>query len=52
MLARLVPQLQVYTVAVPGTILGGLVLLGLLAAPLLSAWSESVTASWSALPGL
>lgn len=52
LLARLVPQLQVYTVATPGTILGGFVLLGLLAAPLLTAWSEAVSAAWSALPGL
>ena len=52
LLARLVPQLQVYTVAVPGTILGGFVLLGLLAAPLLAAWSEALTAAWSMLPGL
>ena len=52
LLARLVPQLQVFSLVVPGQILGGLALLGLLASPLLEAWQESVTASWSVLPGL
>ena len=52
MLARLVPQLQVFSVAVPGQILGGLALMGLLASPLLSAWSEAMMSAWSSLPGL
>jgi len=52
LLARLVPQLQVYTAAVPGQILGGLVLLGLLAPHILGAWTEAVTFGWSSLPGL
>jgi flagellar biosynthetic protein FliR len=52
LLARLVPQLQVYTAAAPGQILGGLVLLSLLAARLLGAWSDEVSAGWSVLPGL
>ena len=52
LLARLVPQLQVSSVAVPGQILCGLMLVGLLASPLLSAWSEAMTAAWSMLPGL
>ena len=52
LLARLVPQLQVFTVTVPGQILGGLLLLGALAAPVLAAWSETLTATWSSLPGL
>lgn len=51
LLARLVPQLQVFTVLVPGQILGGLVLLGLLAGPMLATWSEAVSTAWSALPG-
>ena len=42
LLARLVPQLQAYSAAVPGQILGGLVLLGLLASHILSAWTEAV----------
>lgn len=52
LLARLVPQLQVYTSAVPGQILGGLVLLGILASHILGAWTEAVNTAWSALPGL
>lgn len=52
LLARLVPQLQVFSIATPGQIVGGIVLLGVMAAPLLGAWSESVSAAWSALPGL
>ena len=52
LLARLVPQLQVYTAAAPGQIVGGLVLLGLLASRILGAWSGSLEADWSGLPGL
>lgn len=52
LLSRLVPQLQVYALAAPGQILGGLTLLGVLAAALLAAWSETLTDSWSHLPGL
>lgn len=51
MLARLVPQLQVYTAAMPGQILGGLALMGLLASRLLEPWSEAVRAAWLTLPG-
>ncbi len=51
LLARLVPQLQVFTVAVPGQILGGVVLLGLVAAPMVSVWVDATTAAWSLLPG-
>ena len=52
LLARLVPQLQVYSAAAPGQILGGLVLLSLLAARLLGTWTDTVSGDWSALPGL
>lgn len=52
LLARLVPQLQAYTAAVPGQILGGLLLLMLIAVPLLGEWTEAIRAAWSALPGL
>lgn len=52
LLARLVPQLQVYSAAAPGQILGGMVLLSLLAARLLGAWADGVSTSWAALPGL
>ncbi len=51
LLARLAPQLQIYTAAMPGQILGGLVLLGLLAPRILDAWTEAVTIGWSSLPG-
>lgn len=52
LLARLVPQLQVYTAAAPGQILGGIVLLGILASHILGAWTEAVHTAWSGLPGL
>lgn len=52
LLARLVPQLQIYTAAAPGQILSGMVLLGLLAAGMLGTWSEAVSTSWTGLPGL
>ncbi len=52
LLARLVPQLQVFSVAAPGQILGGITLIGLLASPILSTWMDALTAAWSALPGL
>ena len=40
--ARLVPQLQVYFAAMPGQIMGGLVLLGLLSAGMLESWQTNV----------
>ena len=52
LMGRLVPHLQVYFAAVPGQILGGLMLLALLAGGMLDAWSEAVRGSLSALPGL
>ncbi len=52
LLGRLVPQLQVFTIAAPGQILGGLLLLALLAAPMLATWSAALAEAWSTLPGL
>ena len=52
LLARLAPQLQVYTAATPGQILGGLALLGLLGSRILAAWLDGVSTAWSGLPGL
>lgn len=52
LLARLVPQLQVYFAAMPGQIMLGLLLLGLLAAALLAAWQASLGEAFRALPGL
>jgi flagellar biosynthesis protein FliR len=51
LLARLVPRMQVYFVALPGQIVGGLVLLGVLATALLSAWEAAVRTGFSLLPG-
>lgn len=50
LLARLVPQLQVYFAALPGQILGGVLLLAALSAPLLTAWQDHAAASFAALP--
>ena len=52
LLARLVPRLQVYFVAMPGQLLGGFVLLGLLATVLLGTWQAAVREGFSRLPGL
>jgi flagellar biosynthetic protein FliR len=52
MLARLIPQLQVYFAAVPGQIVGGLALLAVLATGLADAWVSSARDSLAALPGL
>ena len=52
LLARLVPQLQVQFAALPGQILGGIALLGLIAARLIDPWQAAVRAAWLELPGL
>ncbi len=51
LLARLVPRLQVYFVAMPGQILGGIVLLAFLATSLLTAWQDAVHTGFARLPG-
>jgi flagellar biosynthetic protein FliR len=51
LLARLVPQLQIYFAAIPGQIIGGLALFGLLATTLMDVWLSRVAAIWSAFPG-
>lgn len=51
LLARLVPQLQVLSLAAPGQILGGLLLLALLADGILSLWRDAAQSSFGALPG-
>lgn len=51
LVARVAPQIQAFSIAAPGQILGGLVLLGLLASRFLSTWEGSVSASWASLPG-
>lgn len=51
LMARFLPRLQVYFMAVPGQILGGLLLLASLSGALLSAWQEATRSGLSALPG-
>ena len=52
LMARLVPRLQVYFLAMPAQILGGLLLLAALMGVLLSAWQEAVRTGLAQLPGL
>ena len=52
LLARLVPQLQVHVAALPGQIIGGIALIGLLAIRMIDPWQEAVRAAWLELPGL
>ena len=49
--ARLVPRLQIYFVAAPGQILGGLVLLASLSGMLLGVWGGGVRLGFANLPG-
>ncbi len=52
LLARLVPNLQVFAASLPGQILLGLVLLALLGAGMFAAWHDQVRAAFSRLPGV
>ena len=52
LLARLVPSLQVYSLAMPGQVLGGLLVFGLVLKQILDVWIASVSASLATLPGL
>jgi flagellar biosynthetic protein FliR len=51
LLARIAPQVQVYFVAVPGQLLGGIALLALLAPLLLAAYGEAAREAFLSLPG-
>lgn len=51
MLTRLVPQLQIFFAAMPGQIIGGLLLLGLLGGTILTAWLDSFRTSLTILSG-
>ena len=51
LVARVAPQIQAFTIAAPGQLLGGMVLLGLLASRILSTWQGGVAANWAMLPG-
>jgi flagellar biosynthetic protein FliR len=50
LLSRLVPQLQIYFAALPGQVLGGLLLLGLLSGSLAEIWLRETTESFGRLP--
>jgi flagellar biosynthetic protein FliR len=52
LLARLVPNVPVYFVALPGQILGGMILLAVLAGALITNWMDAVGAGFARLPGL
>jgi len=51
LIARLVPRLQVFFVALPGQIALGLLLLAAVATPMVGAWMEAMRADFGALPG-
>jgi flagellar biosynthesis protein FliR len=51
LLSRLVPQLQIYFAALPGQVLGGLLLLAVLSGGLANVWLRAVGDSFAALPG-
>jgi flagellar biosynthetic protein FliR len=51
LLARLVPRLQVYFVVMPGQILGGILMLAVLATSLLTAWELALRSGFAGLPG-
>jgi flagellar biosynthetic protein FliR len=50
LLARLVPQIQVYFAAMPGQVLGGLLLLALLGTSIIGAWTQALQEGFAALP--
>ena len=52
LLSRLVPTIQVYFASMPGQVLGGLLLVGTLAAAVMHAWLDAVGEGFAALPGL
>jgi flagellar biosynthetic protein FliR len=52
LLSRLVPQMQVYFVALPLQVAGGLALLAVLLAGMLSVWAAAARAVLGGLPGL
>jgi flagellar biosynthetic protein FliR len=52
LVARLVPNVPVYFVALPGQILGGLALLAILGGALIATWMDATSAGFARLPGL
>jgi len=51
LIARLVPRLQIFFVALPGQIGLGLLLLAAIAAPMVGAWMEAMRTDLGMLPG-
>jgi flagellar biosynthesis protein FliR len=51
LIARLVPRLQIFFVALPGQIALGLLLLAAIAAPVIGTWIEAMHAGFGVLPG-
>jgi flagellar biosynthetic protein FliR len=51
LVSRLVPHIQIHFAALPGQILGGLLLLSLLAVPLTQRWLHDVAHAFAGLPG-
>ncbi len=51
LIARLVPRLQVFFVALPGQIGLGMLLLAMIAAPVIAAWMEAMRTGFADLPG-
>ncbi len=51
LIARLVPRLQIFFVALPGQIALGLLLLAVVAAPTIDAWMQAMHADFGTLPG-
>jgi len=51
LLSRLVPQLQIYFAALPGQVLGGLLLVSLLVGGLVQFWVRAAAEAFAALPG-
>ena len=52
LLARLVPNLQVFAVSMPGQILAGLALVALLGGGIVAAWQDALGGAFAQLPGL
>lgn len=52
LMARAAPRVQVYFLALPAQILGGIALLAVLSAAMLAAWQDAVRAGFGLLPGL
>jgi flagellar biosynthetic protein FliR len=52
LIARLVPNVPVYFVALPGQILGGMALLAVLGGALIATWMDATSAGFARLPGL